>query len=128
MKTVVFENDFSMAVPDQTFYGCTLLEMVTLGSVNRINQGAFKGCTSLANITIPATVGFIGKEAFAGCLKLQQITEESTEPPYANASAFDADTYANTILYVPENSNDAYGTADTWNNFTNRIVKSHLPA
>ena len=117
LETVVFQDDFSEAVPNNTFLGCTMLKTVTLSKTNRINPGAFKGCTSLADITIPATVGFIGDEAFAGCKILHQITEEKPEPPYAQESAFDADTYANAILYVPENSNDAYGTADTWKKF-----------
>lgn len=126
LKTVVFEDGFSVAVSNYAFMGCTNLERVTLSKANSINQGAFMGCTSLKDITIPATVGLIGDEAFAGCKNLRQITEEKDTPPFASESAFDADTYDNAILYVPVNSNDAYLTAETWTNFKKQIVSEEF--
>ena len=39
-----------------------------------IEGQAFKGCTSLTNITLPETVTTLGEEAFEGCSSLQNIT------------------------------------------------------
>jgi hypothetical protein len=47
------------------FSGCTSLASITLpASVTQIGGYAFSGCTSLASITLPASVTQIGKDAF----------------------------------------------------------------
>ncbi len=43
-------------------------------SVNRIESGAFLGCTLLSSITIPSSVASIGESAFNGCTGLSGIT------------------------------------------------------
>jgi len=59
------------------FQGITSLTEVTFGpdsGLLEISQGAFNGCTSLANIAIPEKVTIIGFHAFYGCNKLVAIT------------------------------------------------------
>lgn len=58
----------------------TIPQTVTVGkytlTVNAIDSGAFKGCTSLRSITInaPASSYFsLGTEAFSGCVNLQSV-------------------------------------------------------
>ncbi len=41
--------------------------------LNRIESGAFKGCVSLTNAILPATLQYIGAEAFRGCTLLDEI-------------------------------------------------------
>ena len=55
-------------VGDWAFMGCSALEEVIFSGANvtRIGMGAFAGCTSLRNITIPENVTSIGAYAFAG--------------------------------------------------------------
>ena len=43
-------------------------------SVTKIGIGAFRGCKSLASVTIPGSVTKIGDEAFLGCTGLSSVT------------------------------------------------------
>ena len=55
-------------------------------SVTSIGSYAFRGCTSLTNITIPDSVTWIGSHAFNGCTRLTSITiPESVDYIYYNA-------------------------------------------
>ena len=57
------------------FLGCTSLTQVTIpDSVTRIDYRAFRGCTSLTRVTIPDSVTIIGIDAFYGCESLTQVT------------------------------------------------------
>lgn len=124
LKTVDF-GSYGLAVPDRTFLGCTKLENVALHNVNSINQSAFKGCTSLASITFPTLVGFIGNFAFNGCENLLQIKMENSEPgsiEAANETIFDENTYKNATLYVPVGSENAFENENyIWHKFQNKI-------
>ena len=50
-----------------------------------IGSQAFKGCSSLANITIPETVTFIGSQAFEGCSELSHICYSGSSDPGENS-------------------------------------------
>jgi hypothetical protein len=57
------------------FSGCTSLTNITIpNSVTSIGRILFSGCTSLTNITIPNSVTSIGNEAFENCTSLTNIT------------------------------------------------------
>ena len=75
---------------DFTVEGITGIATGTTGS---IMHGAFEGNTVLRSVTIPETVGNIGKEAFKGATRLQTVTFSGT-PTLANiaASAFEGCT------------------------------------
>lgn len=61
-------------VPDNTFYGCTKLEMVMIPeTVFRIGEGAFRECVSLEEITLPEKVAVIANSAFNGCTGLSEV-------------------------------------------------------
>ena len=42
--------------------------------MDSIGQGAFRGCTSLSDITVPDSVAIIGRDAFSGCTRLWSVT------------------------------------------------------
>lgn len=42
--------------------------------ITRIDTDAFKGCISLASVTIPGTVETIAREAFSECVALEKVT------------------------------------------------------
>ncbi|MGN0797690.1 MAG: leucine-rich repeat protein [Christensenellales bacterium] len=60
-----------------SYYIPSSLKSVTVTGGN-ILYGAFYGCSSLANITIPNTVTSIGSSAFTGCISLTSITIPSS--------------------------------------------------
>ena len=44
------------------------------GSITTIGEGAFRNCTNIKELTIPASVTSIGADAFAGCSGLEKLT------------------------------------------------------
>jgi len=67
-------------IGEEAFRGCASLASITLPeSVTQIGEQAFLGCTSLASITIPESVTQIGGQAFLGCTSLASITSITVE-------------------------------------------------
>ena len=63
------------SIAESAFKGCSSLTAITIpASVMRIGESAFEGCSSLTAITIPASVTRIGESAFEGCSSLTAIT------------------------------------------------------
>lgn len=50
------------------------LASVNLANVEKIESGAFSGCSALNNVVIPASVKTIGESAFSGCSALSSVT------------------------------------------------------
>ncbi len=69
LKKIVLHDEITV-IPESAFENCALLEEVVMGDVTEIGNAAFKNCTSLAAITVPASVKTIGDYAFAGCTSL----------------------------------------------------------
>lgn len=66
----------SVVINKYAFAGCTALADVVYESgsqVSIIEEGAFKGCTSLEMIRIPTSMTKIGYEAFADCTAITMI-------------------------------------------------------
>ena len=62
-------------IGDHAFQGCTHLTGVIFpDGLTELGCFAFFGCTGLTGVTIPAGVTDIGLYAFSGCTKLEQIT------------------------------------------------------
>ena len=83
-----------------------------------ISGHAFNWCDKLESITLPATVTSIGENAFYYCPKLEYVVSLAVTPPTMR-SANTFTYYSTTILYVPEESLEAYQTTDCWSRFTN---------
>ena len=80
-------------------------------SVTAIGSGAFRDCSFITNITIPATVTSIEGNAFAGCSNLTSLMLLGTVPPVFVASALDS---CPATVYVPASAVAAYQAADGW--------------
>ncbi len=61
-------------IGDGAFSGCITLASITIpDSVNEIGDGAFQNCIQLTSINIPASVTTIGDNAFQNCIMLKSI-------------------------------------------------------
>ena len=66
---------------------------------------------------LPATCNFVGAKAFAGCDNIRVVEVLATEPPTAEAEAFQSPVTEQAILIVPEGSEAAYRNAEVWKEF-----------
>lgn len=103
-------------------YGCflndTKLSNVVLSdSIANVGPYAFSGCTALENIVLPSSLGYVDALVFDGCQSLASIQCNALTPPATSYYAFDESLYTQAKLLVPEQSLNAYKTAETWKNF-----------
>ena len=113
---------------DYTFNGCSSLADISLpASLTSIGKYAFNGCSSLSKITLPDTLTSIGEAAFQHCSSLQYIRIEATTPPtLASTNAIPSKIGA---IYVPDESVAAYQAATNWSSFASKIKGiSEMPA
>ena len=100
------------------FYGCTSLADVHFENhvageknvadckLNRIEDGAFKGCVALTNAILPNTLQYIGREAFRGCTLLadidipEQVTEIEDHAFMDTAYFNDPKHWTGNVLYI----------------------------
>ena len=119
----------SLTSIESSFYGCGKLKRVINienTQLTSIGSNAFNACSSLAEITLPASLTSIGTGAFNGCTSLQYIRIEATTPPTLSANAIPSTIGA---IYVPDESVAAYQAATNWSSFASKIKGiSEMPA
>lgn len=109
-------------IGNNAFYGCNNLTDITIpNSVTSIGNNAFYGCNNLTDITIPNSVTSIGNNAFEGCVSLTDIFCAPRTPPILGMLVFFNSSSLGRI-YVPNDSVDAYKTADGWKDHADKIV------
>ncbi|MBR2703843.1 MAG: leucine-rich repeat protein [Clostridia bacterium] len=71
LTSAKFENSSLVIIPDSTFFNCTSLSNITIGSnIIGIGENAFEGCTSLSTAEVNdilTNIQSIGEKAFSGC-------------------------------------------------------------
>ncbi len=89
-----------------------------------IGYGSFEGCSSLTEITIPASVAAIEAAPnipFYGCVSLVNVTVLRETPPSIGYGIFDTCSSLNAI-HVPAGSVNAYKAAPGWSGYSLKIV------
>lgn len=113
-------------IGESAFEGCTGLTSITLpASVNYIGPGAFRNCTGFKSVTLPARVESVGQDAFSGCTGLNRIICLAATPPSIERGGFSypmftiqvADEPSGITLKVPNESDNAYKSIETWKEF-----------
>ena len=108
-----------ISIGSGAFQGCdTFTELTIPETVTAIENNAFAGCTGLTDLTIPRSVTSIGSGAFSGCLNLFRIILCSKTPP----------TMGTEVLYdcsarvcVPLSGVDGYKAAEGWDIYSSQI-------
>lgn len=85
-------------LPKGLFEGCAKLDNVTLENTAEIGMSAFASCSTLANITLPATLTTIGERAFEECISLKTVggaeaLEKVGEAAFYHTGLFDGETF-----------------------------------
>ena len=103
---------------EYAFTGCSNVISLTLPkSLISIDEDAFSDCTSLTSVTIPNSVTSIGNYAFEDCTGLTSVTNLALKPQSIEKDVFSDVDLGACVLYVPEESLDAYKAADGWKEF-----------
>ena len=87
-------------------------EIVLRDGTLGIGNMAMYSCSSIARVTLPETVRFIGEQAFNGCASLDTIELLGTTPPTLENNTF-TDAGEFTVL-VPCNSGNIYRNTSNW--------------
>lgn len=108
----------------ESFRGTKITKILSLGEVETLKTnfsfGAFASCTVLTEVLLPSTIKDIQKYSFRDCLKLEKVVVEATIPPSLGLNVF-WETPATMSIYVPDQSLNAYRTADNWSAYADRI-------
>ena len=149
LKSVVLPKNL-VAFENEIFDGCTALEEIDFPetlecignwvfrgtslkkadlshtSLRNIIWEAFADNASLTEVRLPATCNFVGAKAFAGCDNICVVEVLATEPPTAEAEAFQSPVTEQATLIVPEGSEQAYRNAEVWKEFKNIATPTSL--
>ena len=118
----------SITIPDNVtsigtyaFSSCYALTSITIpDSVTSITNYAFYNCHALASITIPDSVTNIGNNAFQHCYSILKYHFTSITPTTLGTNVFSGIT-SDTVIYVPQESVEAYKTATNWSTYASYI-------
>ena len=89
-----------------------------------IGKNAFAYCQTLNSLSLPSTLQSIQTGAFENCYYINKIVSTATEPPTAQAGAFNGVAKDNFTLEVPENAVVRYQADAVWGDFR-RIAAHH---
>ena len=124
-----YEYDLSLEhddeIPPYVFCGCIgLTSIIFPNSVTIIGDNTFYECTGLRMIKLGSGVKEIGYGAFANILKLNETTRsdddylhiycEAEEVPTISSDAFTGTDMSRVVLHVPDNLINEYKAADVW--------------
>lgn len=95
-------------------FGKYIDSVVIPNSVTRIGFYAFNNCESLSKLVIGKNVSYIGQQAFENC-NITTVYATPPTPPTILSNTF-RNISSSAIVYVPEQSLEAYLSAPYWQN------------
>ena len=124
LKNITIPNSVT-SIGGGAFYDCDGLSSLLIpNSLLSISNDTFADCSNLSNVVIGNSVTYINSYAFVGC-PLTYITCLGETPPNVSTNYNVFSSYANTTLYVPAVSIEAYSAAAIWKNF--KIITDFKP-
>ena len=91
------------------FKGCSGLTSLTLpANIKWIGESAFSGCSGLTSLTLPSNITEIGEWAFSNCGGLASIYVYAEKVPKMAEDVFKGCDATKCILYVPKGTYDDY--------------------
>lgn len=113
LKDVVFGNEIQY-IGSNAFSNCKNLSSVTIPDcATYISYHAFANCSRLESVTLGKNINNICDGAFAYCHNLLEMKCMATTPPEIDVETF-YECNSDLQIYVPEESLDAYKTANYW--------------
>ncbi len=108
--SVTYDQSYLVtSIGNYAFKNCSSLTSVTIpASVDSIGEGAFFYCTGLTSVTIPASVDSIGEGAFVGCTGLTSINVASKNPNYCSVNGVLFNKNRTTLISYPGGKQGAY--------------------
>lgn len=119
--TTGYDNESCQSIKVGSFMNCNNLTSVDLGSIQKLGDRAFYGCTSLKKITLPSTITNLGWECFDGTTI---VTSMATVPPVIDKSENETSSIPMgefVLVNVPEASLDSYKSANYWKDMAKRV-------
>ena len=102
------------------FSGCSSLVSIILPNTLVDVQGGFFNCSSLTEITFPSSLLYMGGSMFGAMDSLETLRFLSTNPPSIGSYTFNS-LSRSVRIEVPEESLNAYKTAQYWSNKADQI-------
>lgn len=111
-----------------SFFRSNITKIIDLGNVTELNKnvdgnyvnGTFPECKKLTYVRLKNITTYIGNNAFYGCVLLETFICEAVTPPTLSASSF-SKTNPDMLIYVPDESVEAYKAAENWSTWASKI-------
>ena len=102
----------------KTYYLPANLRKVTVTEeCEELQYGAFYGCSTIKEITLPYTLYMVGEKALYGCAGLTDIYCKGAAPAAAYDNSFTGIRVTTSKLHIPYNTTDLYKASDGWKKF-----------
>lgn len=85
-----------------------------------IDDGHFAKCENLELVVLPESLTTLGHNVFRNCINLKTVILYPTTPPSLTTTCF-INTHSDFLIYVPDESVEAYKSASGWSAYANRI-------
>lgn len=104
-------------------YGCQMTQIIRVSvpeGVGSVGNRAFRSCPWLRKVVMPSTITTMAAQAFDSANRLAVMIVLPTTPPTITSNTLNAFP-ANCVIYVPDDSVEAYKVAEYWSVYAEQI-------